>query len=279
MFDKIEEYLTQVNSLKIGLIGLGLIIVVSLMFSAFYTIDAGERGIVTRLGAIDRVASEGLNFKIPIIEDATKYNIRVIKAEVEGSAGTKDMQDVRTAIALNYRLDSSDEGIKYFYANIRSNVLDTIIQPNINESFKAVIARYKVDELLANRENVKSEITENIKAKLKPYHIIVDNVSITSFLFSEQFNKAIEAKQVAEQDALTAKNKLEQVKVEAEQKIASARAEAESLKLQKQEITPMLLELRKTEVQKAMIDKWDGQGAIVPQVVLGQGQGTILNLK
>ena len=109
------------------------------------------------------------------------------------------------------------------------------------------------------------------------WSINVDNVSITNFQFSENFNKAIETKQVAEQEALTAKNQLEKIKIEAEQKVAMAQAEAQSLKLQKQEITPVMVELRKVEVQKAMVEKWNGEGAIVPQMVLGNTNGIILS--
>jgi regulator of protease activity HflC (stomatin/prohibitin superfamily) len=94
---------------------------------------------------------------------------------------------------------------------------------------------------------------------LRGFGIIVVELSITDFEFSQEFNKAIESKQTAEQNALRAKRDLDRIRVEAEQKIASARAEAEALRLQRQVISPELIQLRQIEAQIKAIEKWDGK--------------------
>lgn len=254
----------------------GIFLVVALA-SSFFTVDSGERGAVIRLGAIERVTGDGLHLKIPFIEDVKKFNVRLQKVDANGEGASKDLQSVHTTIALNYSLNG--EKISWIYTNLTPDYPVTVIQPNINEIFKATTAKYNVEELITKREQVKNEIVTAIKGRLMTYNIVVDNVSITNFKFSEQFNKAIEQKQVAEQEALTAKNQLDRIKIEAEQKVAMAKAEAESLRLQKAEITPMMVELRKIEVNKIMMDKWNGQGNVVPQTVLGSSSGTIVNLK
>lgn len=253
-----------------------VVLLLSTLFGAFYTIDAGNKGVVLRFGAVEREVGEGLHLKIPFIEDVKVYNARLRAVGVEGSGASKDLQSVHTAITVNFSINPEQVG--WIYTNLPADFQTSIIQPNVSEIFKAVTAKYNVDELITKRETVKNEIAEMIKQRLAAYKLIVNNVSITNFVFSEQFNKAIEAKQVAEQEYLRQKNLLEKTKVESEQKITQAKAEAESLKLQNQVVTPLMVELRKIEVTKELIDKWDGQGAIVPQTVLGDSKGLIVSL-
>jgi regulator of protease activity HflC (stomatin/prohibitin superfamily) len=129
----------------------------------------------------------------------------------------------------------------------------------VKESFKAAAARYTAEELISKREALKTEVRNYLRDRLKVFGIIVVELSITDFEFSQEFNKAIESKQTAEQNALRAKRDLDRIRVEAEQKIASARAEAESLRLQRQVISPELIQLRQIEAQIKAIEKWDGK--------------------
>jgi regulator of protease activity HflC (stomatin/prohibitin superfamily) len=110
------------------------------------------------------------------------------------------------------------------------------------------------------------EIKDILKARLLDYHISVVDVSIVNFKFSAQFTQAIENKQTAEQMALKASRDLDRIKIEAQQKIAAAQAEAESLRLQRQNITQDLVELRRIEAMQEAIRKWNG---VLPQVTGG----------
>lgn len=265
------------NPIKTGIGAVLSIAAIVTISSSFFTVDAGERGAVIRLGSVDRVVSDGLHFKLPFVEDVKHFSIRIQRIDAQGEGGSKDLQTVHTTIALNYHLNP--DSIDWIYGNLSKDYQATIIQPAIAEVFKATTAKYTNEELITKRESVKNEIESAIKVRLATKKIITDNISITNFKFSEQFNKSIENKVQAEQEALTAKNQLERIKIEAEQKIASAKAEAESLRLQNQAVTPLMIELRKLEVQRAMIDKWQGTGAIVPQTVLGSNTGVMLNTK
>jgi regulator of protease activity HflC (stomatin/prohibitin superfamily) len=100
---------------------------------------------------------------------------------------------------------------------------------------------------------------DHLKEALHPYKIIVDDFSVVNFKWDIEFQKAIEAKQVAEQLAMKAQRDLERIKIEAEQKITQAKAEAESLRLQKENVTPHLIKLRQIEASIKAIEKWNGQ--------------------
>jgi regulator of protease activity HflC (stomatin/prohibitin superfamily) len=147
--------------------------------------------------------------------------------------------------------------------------------PAVQEAVKATTARFTAEELITHREEVKKIIQEIVDKYVAKVNIKVEELYITDFDFSRQFAEAIESKQIAEQTALKAKRDLDRIKIEAEQKIATARAEAESLRMQKEAITPQLIQLRQVDAQKLAIEKWDGH---MPNVMMGGGATPLLNL-
>ena len=145
------------------------------------------------------------------------------------------------------------------YQQTRGAYKSRIIDPAVQESVKAVTAQFTAEELITRRAEVSTQIKETLSERLRVHNILVDEFNIIDFSFSKVFNDAIEAKQTAEQSALKAQRDLDRIKIEAEQKITSARAEAEGQRLQRETITPTLLQLR-------AIEKWDGH---LPQVTSG----------
>ncbi len=251
-----------------GIIG---IVIVVLAASSYFSIEAGDRGIVLRFGEVSRVVDPGARFKIPFAESVVRMSVRVQKTTTKTEAASRDLQTVQTTMVLNYSL--VPEKVGQMYANIGLNFNERVINPAVKESFKAAAARYTAEELITKRETLKTEVRNYLRDRLQVYGIIVVELSITDFEFSQEFNKAIEAKQTAEQNALRAKRDLERIKVEAEQKVTSARAEAEALRLQRQVISPELIQLRQIEAQIKAIEKWDGKlpnvtGGSVPLIQL-----------
>lgn len=243
---------------------IGLFILITLLCS-FTTIKSGQVGLKIRFGKIvDISLSEGFNFKIPYVEKIAKVNIKVQKAEVETSGATKDLQDIKTKIAVNFKVDGKQAS--YLYKTVGNNYKDTVLIPAVQESIKAVLAKYTAEEVITKRNEVSNECLNALQEKVKNYGLIIDNFNITDFNFSQAFNDAIEAKQVAEQEVLKAQQELEKAKVDAEKKVAEAKAEAEALKVQKQEITEELLRLREIESQLKAIEKWNGQ---LPSTITG----------
>jgi regulator of protease activity HflC (stomatin/prohibitin superfamily) len=263
----------------IGLIflGIAMLVGIGMLFSLFYIVDAGERAVLLTWGkASSNSYGPGLHFKIPIAQDAVKFDIKTQKYEAEASAASKDLQTVTTKMAINYRL--LPETVPSMYSTVGTDYSSRIIQPLEQEIVKATTSKYTAEELIIKREEVREDIKNTMKERLAPRGIIVEEVSIVNFDFSPSFNSAIEAKVTAEQSALAAKNKLEQVKFEALQKVESAKAEAESLRLQKQEVTPELIRLREIEVQRIAVEKWNGQlpsvtGGAMPFIDVNKYQG------
>jgi len=228
-----------------------------ILMSTYFSIEAGDRGIVLRFGQVNRVVEPGARFKIPFAEDVVRMSVRVQKTTTKTEAASRDLQTVQTTMVLNYSLDPIKTG--EMYANIGLNYNERVIDPAVKESFKAAAARYTAEELISKRETLKTEVRNYLRERLHVFGINIVELSVTDFEFSAEFNRAIESKQTAEQNALRAKRDLERIKVEAEQKVTSARAESEALRLQRQVISPELIQLRQIEAQMKAIEKWDGK--------------------
>ena len=209
-----------------GIIGV-VIIVASLIFGSFTTIPAGHRGVVIRFSTVTgTILNEGLQMKLPFLDSVVKMSVQTEKYEIGAASASRDLQDVNTTIALNWRLDPSmaDE----VYRTLGLEFINRIAAPAVQETIKQVTAKYIAEDLILKREAVKNEIQENLSNRLLERGIITETVSITEFRFSSTFVAAIEAKVAAEQAVWEAINKLERVKVEAQQRQAEAKGEADA---------------------------------------------------
>ena len=233
------------------------VVVIILGSNSFFTVDAGERAIILRFGAVKSTASQGLHFKLPFVDALQRVEVRVTKAIPDTQSSSKDLQVVRSEIALNYH--PNPEKVAEIYTEVGMKWEERVVDPAVKETFKAITAGFTAEELITKRAQVSDAISATLSEKLERYNLIVKALSITDFSFSAQFNAAIEAKQIAEQQALKARRDLERIKLEAEQKVTRAQAEAEALRIQKQEVTQQLLRLREIEVQRTAVEKWDGK--------------------
>lgn len=233
-----------------------------LFFSVFYTVGAGERGVILTFGKVgENVIQEGLHVKVPFVQTVAILDVKTQKESANASAASKDLQTVTTELALNYHLVPNS--VNKLWQNVGKEYKVRIIDPAIQEAIKAVTAKYTAEELITKRPQVKDDAKIILAERLVNEYIAVDELSIVNFDFSPSFNQAIEQKVTAEQNALAAKNKLEQTKYEAEQRIAQARGEAEAIKIQAQAITQ---QGGKDYVSLKWIEKWSGN---LPQTVLG----------
>jgi len=242
-----------------------IVVVVLFLFFAFKPwaqVGAGERGVVMNFGAVENtVLGEGIHFRVPIMQTVVLMDVQIQKAITDAGAASSDLQDVDLSVALNYHIIPDMANI--VYQSIGVEFKARIIDPAIQEVMKAVTARYTAEELITKRPAVSTEMKDALTQRMLESNIAVDAFSIVSFSFSQTFTDAIEAKQTAEQNALKAKRDLDRIRVEAEQTIAAATAEAEALRLQKMNISPDLIELRKIEANLKAIEKWNG---ILPEV-------------
>jgi len=244
---------------------IGAILVFFLFLNPWVQVGAGQRGIVLNFGAVqDKVLDEGLHFRVPIMQNVAIMDVKVQKSLTNAAASSSDLQEVSSEVALNYHVIPDKANI--VYQSVGIHFKERIIDPAVQEVVKAVTAKYSAEELITKRPAVSEAMRANLAERLLVHNIAVDAFSIVGFSFSKIFMEAIESKQTAEQLALKAKRDLDRIKIEAEQKITAARAEAESLRLQRANISPDLIELRKIEANLRAIDKWNG---ILPQVTGG----------
>ena len=196
---------------------------ITLGSTAAVRVPAGHRGVLLTWGKVeDRILSEGLNFKIPFSQSVILMNVQIQKAESTESTATKDLQEVSTTVAVNYRLDPL--AVNEVYKDLRQDYVDRVIKPNIEESLKATTALFRAEELVTKRPEVKQTFDDTLEERLSIFNIQIVSVSLTDFQFSSGFSAAIEAKVTAEQQALVAKNELERIKYEAQQQIIQAEA-------------------------------------------------------
>lgn len=219
----------------------------------FRTVGAGQVGVVTRFGEINRQVGSGVTIKFPWpIERLNKMDVKIQKQEQDAASATADLQDVNAKLAVNYALNSEKAGD--VFKTLGSDYHERVIAPAVQESFKAATTQYTASDLLTKRSEVKQKIVDVIKKRVEPYGIRIEDVSIVNFTFSAEFTKAIEARQVAAQEAQKAQFNLER-----------ARLDAQAQEAQKTSLSPELL-------QKQAIEKWDGK---MPQYV---GGGAVFNI-
>ncbi|MBI1890376.1 MAG: prohibitin family protein [Burkholderiales bacterium] len=239
------------------LIGFVVILFLLALLAPFATVPAGHRGVMTTFGnPSNEVMSEGIHFRIPIAQTLNLVNVSIQKGEGDGDAASRDLQTVHTKIALNYHI--KPEAAVSVFRDLGNQPGERIIIPSVQESVKAVTARFTAEELIAKRTDVRDQIVSKLRERLERHGIVVDEFSIVNFNFSKSFNDAIEAKTTAEQLKLKAERDLQRIEVEARQKVTQAKAEAEALAAQRQQVTPELIKLREMENQRLAIEKWDG---------------------
>ena len=225
--------------------GIGFILSIFVLFNLpVVSIKAGFVGVITRFGAVNRVANPGLAFRIPFVERVATMETRTQKEQGEASAASKDLQDVKSIIALNYHL----RGAKAVdvYQTVGLDYRERVVDPAVQEAFKATTAQFTAEELITKREYVKKIAFDELKDRLEKYNIIIDDLNIIDFDFSSDFNNAIEQKQVAQQN-------LERAKVEAETARTAAKGQSDAQKILKDagSLTPEYLEFK-------ALEKWNG---------------------
>lgn len=263
---KREFTFPNASAIKLTLAAGAVVIVFSVAaaFKPFAVLDAGYRGVVfNKFHGVDTSQSlgEGMHMITPFVENVRPMSIQVQKATFKATASSKDLQQVNTEIVLNFHLDP--DAVASLYQEVGEDYVSKLIEPSVQESIKSVTAEFNATDLIAKRPMVKMKAQDIVTERLAKYHILVNDFSITDFTFSKEFENAIEAKQVSEQEALQKSYELQKAKKDAEiaitqaeaqktAKITLAQGEAESQRLLRKTLTPELIELRK-------IEKWDGK--------------------
>ncbi len=237
-----------------------------LVFSAFTVVPAGSTGVVVTLGRVSDVPlQEGLHLKIPFVQKVEVISNKIQKVEVDAPAVSQDLQSISSSIAVNFRVGNNSSS--YIYKNIGRDYQSVVLLPAIQESMKSVTAKYTAEELITERAVVGQEVQKVLAEKVSGYGVVIEKFNIVNFEFSAEFDQAIEAKQVAEQNLIKTKTEQEQAIViaeaEAKKKLIAAEAEAEAI-LKKAEAQAKANELIAKSlsdemIEYAKVEKWNGE--------------------
>ncbi len=269
----------NVSNLLSGVI---LALVLFLGLSSYVIINPGEAGVLSILGkSQDGPLLEGIHLKPPLISQVDVYDVTVQKFEVPAQSATKDLQDLTGRFAINFRLDPERVVEIRRTQGSLANIVAKIIAPQTQESFKVAAARRTAEESITQRELLKNDFDSALQSRLEKYGIIVLDTSVVDLNFSPEFARAVEEKQIAEQQAQRAVYVAQAAEQEAQAEINRARGKAEAQRLLAETLRAQGGEL---VLQKEAIEAWKSGGAQMPQVlVMGGGNTTgvpfLFNLK
>lgn len=246
--------LTNIVAAVVVLAGLlAALFLLSGLFTSFHSVGVGQVGIVTAFGKVVDERQSGLTVTWPWpFESVTTMNVQTQKEQEQEDAATKDLQDASTTVALNYHVDPQQ--VMNLYRRVGADYQNTVILPVLQETLKSTTANYNATDLIDQRPAVVAAMNKQIELGLQPWGIVVDNISIVNFSFSDQFSKAIENKAAAAQSVQTAQYNLQ-----------AAQLQAQAQETQKSSLSAQYLQLQ-------AIQKWDGK---LPAYL---GSGTVFNI-
>lgn len=255
------------NLIGIVFTGFIVIFVIGLVLSNCYSVNTGEVAVISTFGKITRVDTEGLNFKIPFVQSKDYMETRE-KTYIFGKTdeqdttlvvSTKDMQSILIDLTVQANITDPEKLYRVFHNKHEYR----FVRPRVKEVVQATIARYTIEEFVSKRAEISRIINEDIADDLAEYGMNVSNVSIVNHDFSDEYEKAIEMKKVAEQAVERAKAEQEKLKVEAENRVKLAEyalkekeLQAKANEIESNSLSPQLL-------KKMTIEKWNG---ILPKV-------------
>jgi regulator of protease activity HflC (stomatin/prohibitin superfamily) len=265
---------------------IGIIVVLLILFifvwGTFAIVPAGHRGVVLWWGSVEkRVMGEGLNFKVPMAEKVIKVDVRVQPHPFkEIDAASKEYQMVKLTGMMNFHIDPAY--VNDLYQKVGLDFANKVIDPAFNDFVKEVVPNYPITEILPKREEIRKRAMLKLGDNLARYHIVVDDIYFANIRFTPEYERAIEAKQVAQQQVETQRQILAQREIEAQQKVATAKGEAESILVvaqgQAKANDALSRSISSILVQYKSIEKWNGilpqvSGGGIPLIDLGKPEG------
>jgi regulator of protease activity HflC (stomatin/prohibitin superfamily) len=245
---------------------LGILLLI-VFFGSWFNVGAGEVGVVfNKINGQTESTTKGFHMKIPMAQAVTFFDVRTQKLEYTEKSSSKDLQDVTIQVALNYHLDY--EHVDQLFVKVGKDYESLVIDPNVNESVKAASAQFDVEEVIVQREKLRTLIESALKSKLLAYYIVVESVNLTHIDFDPEFNKVVEEKQIEQQKIKTAEYQKMQAEQQKQTTILQAEGEAQKQKLLRQSVDADIIALK-------WIEKWGGD---VPQVMGGSGGNNMLML-
>jgi prohibitin 1 len=241
----------------LGRVGMAIAVTSFLAGQCLFVVDGGQRALIFDRfsGLKPKVHTEGVNFKMPLLQYPILFEVRTSPKVINAKTGTKDLQIVTLDLRILYRPEI--EYLNTLYLNLGRDYDERILPSIANEVLKSIIAQYNAEQLLTQREQVSKEIRERLTQRASEFHIILEDIALTHLVFGKEFTLACEQKQVAQQEAERAKYMVQQMEQEAYAAIIKAEGEAEAGRLMKEAVEKYgttILEMRRLEASRKIAD-------------------------
>ncbi len=267
-------------STKLKLAVLAVILVLLLLAKSVYTVDTGEVAVISNFGKVVGVREAGLHLKVPFVQEKVKLETRERtyyflqnadneKSDLSLNVSTRDMQTIN----IEFTVQASISNPMLLYSSFKGYHESRFIQPRVKEIVQATISKYTIEEFVSKRVEISMLIFNELKSDFNDYGMSVSNISIVNHDFSDEYERAIEQKKVAEQAVERARAEQEKLAVEAQNKVKLAEFKLKEKELQAQANKVETSSLSPQILQKLMIEKWDGH---LPKV-MGADGGFLLN--
>lgn len=241
-------------------IGLGAIFLIVMLISGFYSIDPGHRGVLVTLGKVEQKSYvNGVGLKWPFISSMVEMDVRTKKMSEKTSSYTSDVQTAVMEYTFTY--DLNPENVHILYETVGQDYEAKKIVPVLNDVLKDVIGKWQAQDLVSNRDKARMDVVAGLQARLDKRFFQNITFQLINVDYSDNFEKAIENKVIAEQRAQEAVNNTKRIKEEADQKVITAKAEAEAMQIKSEALAK-----NKGLTEYEAVLKWDGK---LPQYMLG----------
>ncbi len=239
---------------------LGAIVVLIFVFSGFYSISPGYRGVLVTLGKVDQKSYvNGVGFKWPFVSSMVEMDVRTRKMTEKTATYTSDVQTAELEYTFTYDLNS--ENVHILYETVGMDYEGKKLIPVLNDVLKDVVGKWQAQDLVSNRDKARVDVIAGLQDRLDKRFFQNITFQFINIDYSDKFEGAIEDKVIAEQKAQEAVNNTKRIREEADQKVISAKAEAEAM-----EIKSQALAKNKGLTEYEAVQKWDGK---LPQYMLG----------